>query len=44
MIGTDWLASNDPVITQLPADGLVGDNWDVVYMDVVDMDVTGNYV
>ena len=32
--GTDCMASKDPVITQLPADGPVGDNRDVVYMNV----------
>ena len=46
MIGTDCLASKDPVITQFPADGPVGDmdvvDMDVVDLDVVDMDVTGN--
>ena len=36
--GTDCLASKDPVIAQLPADGLVVD-MDVVDMDDVDMDV-----
>ena len=34
VIGTDCMASNDSVITQLPADGPVGDNRDVVDMDV----------
>ena len=37
VIGTDCLTSKDPVITQLLADGPVGDN-----RDVVDMDVTVN--
>ena len=37
VIGMDCMASKDPVITQLPADGPVGDN-----RDVVDMDVTVN--
>ena len=37
VIGTDCMASKDPVITQLPADGPVGEN-----RDVVDMDVTVN--
>ena len=37
MIWTEFMDSKDPVITQLPADGPVGDN-----RDVVDMDVTVN--
>ena len=37
VIGMDCMASKDPVITQLPADGPVGDS-----RDVVDMDVTVN--
>ena len=35
MIGTDCMASKDPAITQLPANGPVGDNRDVVDMDVM---------